>query len=400
VESERLVVSGYNASEKPCHDCKYDTAVETWWESRETTKVRLVAKNLERHDLHHKIHPARHRRQDWTLDPGPWMCPWLPQAQQLHFHIRSFPVENKTYTATLNMTGRGKAGLPPLRPTTRTDPTSISRPVPRKRAFPIRSFGPGALIEDTSITDFSDWDARRAFWEELDRAAKAESGSDSGLSSDVPQLLSTIRHNERATYREDGACTPEPTWGFYVCLTDYDPATRDSIPRAMENWVKVIQRDLRPRYPGDSKVHSDEAFRRLRLDLIEDEEALNHASVDRVRECFRALVRSFELTDDEDEWAGPPRNKTCFVLNAQKVQMLADLTFCEDVMEESRVFGKCRLTAVDIYYRRPEMTRGDWCGSSETRENWRGFRDLEIIGLDRRYQMLDNNAYLLDELSD
>lgn len=65
----------------------------------------------------------------------------------------------------------------------------------------------------------------------------------------------------------------------------------------MENWVKAVQRDLRPRFPGGSKVHSDEAFRRFRLDLVDDEETLNHASIDRVRECFRALVWSFELSD-------------------------------------------------------------------------------------------------------
>lgn len=82
--------------------------------------------------------------------------------------------------------------------------------------------------------------------------------------------------------------------------------------------------------------------------------------------------------------------------------MLADLTFSEDVLEESRVFRKCHLTAVDICYQRPEMTRGNWRGvrDLETRDDWRGFRDLEIVGLERRYQMLDGNSFLLDELSD
>lgn len=82
-------------------------------------------------------------------------------------------------------------------------------------------------------------------------------------------------------------------------LTDYDRATRDSIPRAMKKWVEAIRSDLRPRDPADSKVYSDEAFRRLRLDLVDDQEALEHRSIDRVRECLRVLVRRSELADDD-----------------------------------------------------------------------------------------------------
>jgi hypothetical protein len=318
------------------------------------------------------------------------MCSWLPQVSTPH---SSFPVYNKKHSTVLNMIGRGKAGLLPLRPTTPTDPTLISRPVPRKRAFPIRSFGPGALI-DTSITDYSDRNARKAFWEELDRAADAESGKRTSFPTDVQHLLRTIKKREAVTCREDRALTPQPTWGFYVFLTDYDQVTRNNIPRAMENWVKAIQRDLRPRYPGDSKVYSDEAFGRLRLDLVDDEEALDNASIDRVRECFRALVRSFELADDDgddDNWAGPPRNRTCLVLNAQKVQMLANLKFSEDEddFDQIRAFLKCHVTAVDIRWQRPKMTR----------DKWRGFRDFDIICLGRRYQLLGSN-FLLDDLSD
>jgi hypothetical protein len=51
----------------------------------------------------------------------------------------------------------------------------------------------------------------------------------------------------------------------------------------MENWVEAIRRTLRPRDPDECKFYSDEAFRRLRLDLVDEEEALNHASIDRVR---------------------------------------------------------------------------------------------------------------------
>jgi hypothetical protein len=111
---------------------------------------------------------------------------------------------------------------------------------------------------------------------------------------------------------------------------------------------------------------------------VDDQEALHHASIDCVRECFRALVRSFEPS-------------TCIVLNAQKVQMLADLTFSEDEDDFGQIsrFLDCRVTSVDIFRKRPNMTRDDW----------HGFRDFETVCLERRYPKLDSHYYL-DELSD
>ena len=60
------------------------------------------------------------------------------------------------------MTGRL---APPPRPTTPTDPTLTLRPVPRKKAFPVRSFGPGAAI-DASPAAFKNWNAYevKAYW--------------------------------------------------------------------------------------------------------------------------------------------------------------------------------------------------------------------------------------------
>ena len=39
------------------------------------------------------------------------------------------------------------------------------------------------------------------------------------------------------------------------------------------------------------EVYADEAYRRLKVELVEDQEVLEGASYDRVRKCFRALVR-------------------------------------------------------------------------------------------------------------
>ena len=284
------------------------------------------------------------------------------------------------------MTGRI---APPPRPTTPTDPTLASRPVPRKRVFPIRSFGPGTSI-DTSPAAFNNWNGHelRAYWKEFDRVAAPSLGGDPYENA---RLLKELRHSEACSWREDETFTPQPTWGYYVFLTDYDQVTKDNLPRAMDNWVEVTRRsrgaDANPPNP-----YAEEVFRRFKLDLVEDQDALESASFDRVRACFRAHVRSLERTDDDDEhypWVGSVQQQVCFVLNAEKVQMLANLTFREDGdwMAEFRVWWKCWMQAVEITWERPETTYSDY----------RGVRDVDIASLGRLYILADLGLEAYDE---
>ena len=276
------------------------------------------------------------------------------------------------------MTGRR---APPPRPTTPTDPTLASRPVPRKKAFPVRSFGPGTTI-DTSPAAFNNWNAYelKSYWKDFDRVAAPSLGEDRHENA---RLLQELRHSEACSWRDDETFTPQPTWGYYVFLTDYDQVTKDSLSRAMENWVEVTRRsqgaDANP-----LNLYADEVFRRFKLDLVEDQDALESASVDRVRACFRAHVRSLDLTDDDDEhypWVGSVHKEVCFVLNAEKVQMLANLSFREDGdrMAEFRIWFECWLQAVDITWERPETTYS----------KYRGTRDIDIASLGRAYIVVD-----------
>lgn len=171
---------------------------------------------------------------------------------------------------------------------------------------------------------------------------------------------------------------PQPTWGYYVFLTEYDQAKKDSAPRAMENCVKLVQwQQGANANPPDP--YAEEVLRRFKLDLVYERESLDSATIDRVRECFSALVRSFEITDenDKDMWVGPARNKVCLVLNADSIQMLANLAFRNDCdhIKENRAFEACQLQAVDIEWQRPE----------ETRSRYRGWRNVSIVNLPRVY---------------
>jgi hypothetical protein len=276
------------------------------------------------------------------------------------------------------MSGRGIRGNSKFRPPSPTDPTLESRPVPRKRRFPIRSFGPGtaADIKETCIP-----------LEELDRAFENSSIAADDLHAGAHRvLLQCATKWEKTSFRDDNRPFEwDPTWGYCFFLTDYTQAVKDKVPRAIENLVRVQRRKLRADTAA-ANPYATELYRRLRFNVVEDQEALEGASVDHVRECFRALVRSFELIDDEDEYPPPARNLVCFVLDGGVVESLANLEFFDDYMQELKVHERCKLQAVDINWKRPEMSR----------DSYRGARLLEIPSLARTYGLLDCDA--LDEV--
>lgn len=280
------------------------------------------------------------------------------------------------------MTGRRG---PPPRPTTPTDPTLATHPVPRKKAFPIRSFGPGAAI-DISTTDDSYWtiDAMTERWETFERTAAG--ADDDGLENRA--VLEEIKGSEAVSWPEDGVVVPQQTWGFYVFLTDHDEATKELAPRVMEKWVQLIRQVQGADNADKPGPCADEVLRRFRLDLVDIEEESvpgQPVSIDRVRECFRTLIRSLEISDDHDDdgeaereyFSVPPptRNMVCLALDADKIRMLATLSLGQD----SRTYEAYKVQAVDIKWKRPKFTRSS--------REYRGVMDLCIIELARAYHM-------------
>ena len=258
------------------------------------------------------------------------------------------------------MTGRR---APQARPTTPTDPTLKSRPPPRQRRFPLRSYGPGAaadILQQTTAT------------QALHHLASSSAASQTLEAKDNSDLLARVEKWEKCSLWEDGrSVKPDPTWGFYVIVTDYSRTAKDNIDRAMENLLRVQQLGASADLPD---VYADEAYRRLKFDVVEDQDALGGASHDRVRECFRAHIRSLELWDDIDQFPPPPRNYVCLIMDVSKIEMLANLNF-----HDARSLSTCKLQAVDIFWERPETTTS----------SYRGVRELAIDTLLRTYLLLN-----------
>lgn len=266
-----------------------------------------------------------------------------------------------------------------MRPPSPTDPTLETRPAPRKHRFPIRSFGPGAAADILGTVTPP---------EELQRIAEDDPASQTDEAKWDKHLLNTVTHWEGTDWRNDGSpITRDPTWGFYLFLTDYSPETRGKIPLALENLIRVQKRRLKVNTES-ANLYANEVYHRLRFAVVEDKDALEGASFDRVRECFRALVRSFELiVDDDNDFPLPARNTVCFALHGDKVDMLANFEFNDDDRrEETNAHEKCKLPAVDIWWKRPEMTRS----------SYRGVRELEITMLAHSYAGLNDQTALQD----
>jgi hypothetical protein len=272
------------------------------------------------------------------------------------------------------MTGRR---APPARPTTPTDPTLQLRPPPRKHRFPIRSYGPGAAADIRERTTST---------EALHHAASTSVASQTLEAVDNSDLLRIVEQGENRTMWSDGrAVESDPTWGFYIMVTDYSQTARNNLDQAMENLLRVQHRHLKvDADPPD--VYANEAYCRLKFDVVLNQEALDGASDDRVRECFRAHIRGLELCADPNEFMPPSRNYACLVLDSEKIDMLVNLSFQEDDIQEFFTFRACKLKAVDIFWERPETSRS----------SYRGVRELGINSLSRTYLLLESER--LDEV--
>ncbi|RJE16526.1 hypothetical protein PHISCL_11137, partial [Aspergillus sclerotialis] len=89
--------------------------------------------------------------------------------------------------------------------------------------------------------------------------------------------------------------------------------SRERLPQAIANLVKAIHRRLgRFAVP----IYAQEAFKRFKLSVIQDEDALSNASDDRLRDEFRAQIRGLQLSDNEEDLIHPlARNMACLVFD-------------------------------------------------------------------------------------
>ncbi|PLB46473.1 hypothetical protein P170DRAFT_438254 [Aspergillus steynii IBT 23096] len=270
------------------------------------------------------------------------------------------------------MTGRGKQGM---RPATPPDPTLKSRPVPRSRHFAVLPFGP-ASASDIHNTAPSLEDIDEAIG--IDEVKRQNLGGKTHVRSLLEDLYILSLPSS-----DDEEWEPDPTWGFYVFVTSYSDSALEYLPKAMDNWIKLAQRDLMHYGP-----YGAEAFRRLRMDVIADEEALSGASDDRIREELNAQIHGLE-SSGQGQSTLARRHRGCFVLGEDLIVKLAGLTFPNDSRQDHGSFSNITVKFIDRFWKwRP-------LGTPFT---YKGIRSCSITSLAEIFELLASNSLSLEEI--
>lgn len=207
------------------------------------------------------------------------------------------------------MTTRGR---PPgsLRPTTPTDPTLTTRPVPRTRTYTPQSYGPGAAPNIRDLV--RNPEHVRAESDPATYLNSMDAQYSHILQDGIYRLLKEVAEYETVFDGNDEMLGVDPTWGVYAFVVDYDPDTLRKIPAAIHNLIQVTRRNIRAQ---STSAYTDEALRRFKIDVVQDEEALSGASDHRIREEFRAHLRGLQQLGDDGVIRGAVRNYACLVLN-------------------------------------------------------------------------------------
>lgn len=237
------------------------------------------------------------------------------------------------------MTGRGKAGTPAPPRIPPRDLTLTTRPVPHERLFDVRSVGPGTAPDIT--------DTAESFRDLKERAGPFSDSDECGQSM---YLLRKLRRQS------------DPTWGYYVFVTSYTEAAMNGLEPAAQKLVEVVHRIF------TANAHpalGAEAYKRFKLDLVQDKEALEGASDDRIREEFNALLRGHGLWPADSSDSGPlmpARQFVCLVLDEATILHLESLPFSEKMEDDYKALRDVKIKIIDRAWRHPRSGRSSYPG--------------------------------------
>ncbi|GAQ03709.1 hypothetical protein ALT_1030 [Aspergillus lentulus] len=262
------------------------------------------------------------------------------------------------------------------RPATPPDPTLRTRPVPRTRNFTPRCYGPGAVPNINELVrplEEVRQDADPATYvHPMDAQLFAM------LQDEIWYLLKDIELHEFDYNEAEQLRGRDPTWGFYAFVTQYSADVLEKIPQAMDHLIKVTRRNIRAQ---STSAYTDEACQRFKLSVVEDEETLSGASDDRVREEFRAQLRTLQQLNENDWIRAPARNYACLVLDKPTVSMLANLSFPEEIRQDWELFHPKTIKVVDAWWKRATNV-----------SSYRGVGHCPITSLARFYMLVTSTA--------
>lgn len=271
------------------------------------------------------------------------------------------------------MTGK-RRNYAAARPLTPINATLKSRPVPDTRVFAPYAIGPGADPNiGKTVKSMGQLDAL------------AHPTQHDGVLNSTRNLLALVENYSQLAYEigepPEYYRSQDPTWGFYVFVTAYSEEHRNAVPVVLDKIIESTRHNLNARNTG--QAYAEEAFRRFKLEVIEDESALSEASYDRVRAEFSAMLRGKPIFDPM-MLGGPASNMAFLMLDAESIEKIRDYQIPQTILDHTPLRDTVHLKVVDIHYERP--------GPNIAPSTYTGWGLCRIRLLARLYEILTTDA--------
>ncbi|PLB55402.1 hypothetical protein P170DRAFT_432945 [Aspergillus steynii IBT 23096] len=172
----------------------------------------------------------------------------------------------------------------------------------------------------------------------------------------------------------------EATWGYVVYRTTYTPESNTQFPKVLEmleTWIKrEIYKDLNDLENADP-APNNEIWARHRFTVIEDENALNGATIDTVRAHFEQWV---EDKCQRDMWN---KYRICMVIDDDILQRLVDVPTPEQHAEQH---GDGCLQEIEKWYVKVIEPFFDPYNAAQDYEGW---MNCSVYVLVRLWHLMD-----------
>ncbi|KAF5673194.1 hypothetical protein FHETE_3487 [Fusarium heterosporum] len=280
------------------------------------------------------------------------------------------------------------------------------RPVPHKRSFNITSFGPGAdpaiqrtarSVSDVDLnirpsiySDDPEFDSQVFERERLHNRWIRDDEDWLGYkmrSDDNRKLLSCVEAHQNRTRGPLNEAPTDPTWGYYIFVTAYSDVSRQKLEPAMEALVRLTIRNLRS---ISSSPYGEEAAKRFKLDVVEDKEALEGASEDRVREEFCAQLRGLGMLEDDLMFRGigSSRFTACILFDENTIEKLSNISFSIHLEKDELQIEDMSIRLIDPKWDYPAEPYPE---AIEDGVPYRGADDCPVSGIAELYRRMQGD---------
>lgn len=203
-------------------------------------------------------------------------------------------------------------------------------------------------------------------------------------SDDNRKLLSAVEDYQNKTRGPLGQAVTDPTWGYYIFVTAYSDKARQQLGPAVDALVRLTIRSLRS---ISISAYCEEAIKRFKLDVVDDKEALENASEDRVREEFYAQLIGLWMLEDDLMFRGigPSRFTACILFDEDTIERLSNVSFSTYVEKDEHQVEDMSVRLIDPKW---DYATEPYPEAIEDGMPYRGADDCPVTGIAELYRRM------------